>query len=294
MSILVADDDPGIRRQLKAFLKSAGFSPVMAEDGSKAWTLLEKEPTKYSAVLLDRMMPNMDGMEVLRRIKVHPQLKMVPVIMQTAKTSKEEILEGLEAGAYYYLPKPIAKDTVLAVVKTAVNDFEKYTSIRNELRKTVGTLSLMSLGHFSFRTQDEAESLATLLAQATPKPEDVVNGLKELLLNAVEHGNLGITYDEKSELIEKGKLEAEISIRLTLPANKNKTATLEFNKADSEIRFLIQDKGDGFDWEQYMTIKPERAFDNHGRGIAMANRQSFSRIEYKGNGNKVLAIVHSD
>jgi DNA-binding response OmpR family regulator len=294
MNILVVDDDPGIRTQLEAFLKSAGFSPVMADDGSKAWTLLEKEPEKYSTVLLDRMMPNMDGMEVLRRIKTHEKLRNIPVIMQTAKIAKKEILEGLEAGAHYYLTKPFDKDTVLAIVRTATNDSNKYNSIRNELKQTVGTLSLMSFGHFSFRTNDEATSLATLLAHATPNPEDVVHGLKELLLNAIEHGNLGITYEEKSELIENGKLDAEINFRLTLPEHKGKTATLEFSKTDSEIRFFIKDKGDGFDWEQYMTIKPERAFDNHGRGIAMANQVSFSRIEYKGKGNEVVAVVHTD
>ena len=203
MSILVVDDDPGIRIQLNAFLKSADFSPVMAEDGSKAWALLEENPEKYSVVLLDRMMPNMDGMEVLKRIKAHDRLKNTPVIMQTAKTAKEEILEGLEAGAYYYLTKPFDKDTVVAIVRTATNDFDKYNSIRNELKKRAETLSLMSSGNFSFKTHDEAKLLAILLAQTTPKPENVVTGLKELLLNAIEHGNLGITYDEKNLILLK-------------------------------------------------------------------------------------------
>lgn len=293
-TVLVVEDSEHIRIKLAAFLKSDGFTPVQAEDGSKAWELLEKEGEKYSVILLDRIMPNMDGMEVLKRIKAHSQLRNIPVIMQTARTAKEDILEGLEAGAYYYLPKPYDKDTVLAIVRTASNDFDKYNSIKNKLKKTEGTLSLMSSGNFSFRTCDEATSLATLLAHATPKPEDVVKGLEELLLNAIEHGNLGITYEEKSELIDKGKLETEVKFRLTLPENKNKTATLEFQKNGSEIWFLIRDKGDGFEWEQYMTINPERVFDNHGRGIAMANKLSFSRIEYKGKGNKVLAIVRAE
>jgi len=68
------------------------------------------------------------------------------------------------------------------------------------------------------------------------------------------------------------------------------------NRYDGEIEFIIQDQGDGFDWQNYLDISPERAFDSHGRGIAMACMYSFDKVEYHGNGNMVSAIVslHSE
>jgi anti-sigma regulatory factor (Ser/Thr protein kinase) len=64
-----------------------------------------------------------------------------------------------------------------------------------------------------------------------------------------------------------------------------------FAKENDEIRITITDEGEGFDWQSYLTLSPERAMDNHGRGIAMAGLLSFSRLEYRGRGNEVVAVI---
>jgi DNA-binding response OmpR family regulator len=293
-TVLVVDDEIFNLEILSEHLADEGYDVVSAEDGAKAWALLEQDPERFDTVLLDRMMPNMDGMEVLARIKGHSQLNMLPVVMQTAKAARQDVLEGLQAGAYYYLTKPFDKETMLAIVKTAVDDYRSYRTIQDEAAKTVRTLSLLNQGQFAFRTLDEARDLATLLANASPQAGKAVIGLSELLINAVEHGNLGITYDEKSELNERGEWEAEVLQRLALPENCNKQVVVSFEVDDDEIRFLISDEGPGFDWDSYLEISPERAFDNHGRGIAMARMLSFDRVEYLGNGNQVLAVISFD
>ena len=290
-SVLVVDDEIFNLEILSEYLSDEGYNVVSAEDGSKAWALLEGAPERFDVVLLDRMMPHMNGMEVLERIKGHPQLNMLPVVMQTAKAAPQDILEGLEAGAYYYLTKPFDKETMLAIVKTAVVDYKAYRTLQEEAAKTTQALSLMTQGQFAFRTLDEARDLAALLANAGPHAGKAVLGLSELLINGVEHGNLGITYEEKSELNETGTWEAEVLRRLALPENAEKRVTVSFECEGGEMRFLISDQGKGFDWASYLEISPERAFDNHGRGIAMARMVSFDRVEYLGNGNQVLAVL---
>ncbi|MEN8180423.1 MAG: response regulator, partial [Pseudomonadota bacterium] len=196
--ILVVDDEAFNLEILGEYLEDANYAAVMADNGQQAWSLLEESPERFEAVLLDRMMPEMDGMEVLTRIKAHPTLNTLPVIMQTAKASKQDVLDGLQAGAYYYLTKPYDEEHMLAIVNTAVADYQRYRSLQKETLQTAHTLCLMQNGRFQFRTLQEGRNLATLLANASPNAGNVVIGLSELMVNAVEHGNLGISYEEKS------------------------------------------------------------------------------------------------
>ena len=217
-------------------------------------------------------------------------MRTVPVILQTALARRENILEGLEAGAHYYLTKPFDKATLLAVVRTAVADRREYLRLRKETRSIQDTLGLMIKGVYRFRTIDEARRLAALLARCSQDPDDLVLGLSELMTNAVEHGNLAISYDEKSRLLSEGTWEEEVDRRMALAENRDKWVSVEFERRDGEMRFIVRDQGVGFDWRTYLEFSPERAFDNHGRGIAMSRKVSFDRLEYVGSGNEVVAV----
>lgn len=290
-SILVADDEALNLEILEEHLQDAGYEVITAEDGAQAWGLISANPKRFDTILLDRMMPRMGGMDVLAEIKQHPDISMLPVVLQTAKAAKKDVLEGLQAGAYYYLTKPFDKATMLAIVKTAVSDYQSYWRLQEAVDQTSRTLSLMESGDFSFKTIEEGQDLAALLSNACPLGHKIVMGLSELLINAVEHGNLCISYKDKSELVEQGAWKEEVDRRLSQPEYSAKNVILRFLRTESEISFLIKDQGDGFDWETYLEIRPERAFDNHGRGIAMARMLSFDSIQYQGNGNEVLATV---
>ncbi|MCK4709665.1 MAG: response regulator, partial [Gammaproteobacteria bacterium] len=292
-TILVVDDELFNLELVKEYLSEseADIETVCVNNGEEALSILQESPDKFSVVVLDRMMPGIDGMEVLSRIKADSQLCRLPVIMQTAKTGKESMLEGLNAGAYYYLAKPYDQQTLVAIVSTAIRDYQQYIEIQNSLKQTSQSLVLMDKGKFSFKSIDDGRNLAALLANACPNPDAVMLGLTELMINAVEHGNLGINYDEKSKLNAEGDWENEVERRLELPLYKDKIVTIEFSRGKNDITFLIIDQGAGFDWNQYMEICPSRAFDSHGRGIAMANSISFSQVEYLDIGNKVCAKV---
>lgn len=285
--ILVVDDEVFNLKIIEEYLSYENYRISTAENGLIAWNMLTADPYDYDIILLDRMMPEMNGMEVLRKIKTHPVLQYCPVIFQTAKISKNNILEGLNAGALYYLTKPFEEDMLLSVIKTASRDRAQQNQLLNELEKAQNATSLMQSAHFKFQSLNDVHSLASLLSYAYPEPKKIVMGLYELLINAVEHGNLGITYDEKSELNKLGKWEEEIAKRLMLPENQGKYSTLDFEKNEDEILVTIKDEGDGFNCSAYMDFDPLRIMDNHGRGIAMANKLSFTSIDYNEKGNVV-------
>ena len=293
-AVLAVDDEQFNLEIIKEYLSAINIETVCVESGEQALIVLQNSPQRFSAVLLDRMMPGIDGIEVLKQIKADENTSHLPVIMQTAKAGKDNMLEGLNAGAHYYLSKPYDQQTLLAIISTAIRDYQRYKDIQENLEQSAQTLKLMEQGEFSFKSLDEARCLSALLARACPESDSVVFILTELMVNAVEHGNLGISYKEKSRLISEEKWEGEVLHRLTLPENRDKQVTIKFTRNTDEITFLITDQGAGFDWQQYMEVSPNRAFDSHGRGIAMANSISLNKIEYLETGNKVRVTVSSN
>ncbi len=289
--VLVVDDEQFNLDLIEEYLSEINVDVLCVDRGEKALSVLKESPRLFSAVLLDRMMPGIDGIEVLVKIKEDKEISRLPVIMQTAKTGRENMLEGLNAGAHYYLSKPYDQQTLVAIVSTAIRDYEHYVRMQDSLKQSAQTLEIMDKGTFSFKSIEEGRKLASLLANTCPNSEKVILGLTELITNAVEHGNLGITYEEKSKLNAEGRWENEILDRLSSPTYKDKIATVEFERNSSEITFTITDQGKGFDWHQYMEISPERAFDSHGRGIAMAKSISFDQIKYHDDGKKVCVTV---
>jgi phosphoserine phosphatase RsbU/P len=289
--LLIVDDEAPLRAALVRVLKPAGYDCVTAEDGLAAWELLEADPSAFDAIVLDRNMPRMDGIELLTRVKGLRRLRDVPVIMQTAARSIEDTITGLRAGAYYYLTKPCDAGVLLAVLALAIEEQRLFRALKAEALTNSEVAPLLRAGEFEIRTLREGRLLATLLAGSFPDAERVVVGLTELLVNAIEHGNLGITYEEKSALLESGELDAEIARRLALPELSTRRAKVTFRREADRITTTIEDQGSGFDWRAFEEYDPARAFDLHGRGIAIARSLSFDRVVYDEVGSTVTAEV---
>ena len=105
MRILIAEDDPVSRRLLEATLRRWGNEPVVCRDGGEAWKVLQNEDAP-KLLILDWMMPHLDGLELCRRVRKQSEEEYVYIILLTAKVEKEDIIEGLEAGADDYITKP--------------------------------------------------------------------------------------------------------------------------------------------------------------------------------------------
>jgi PAS domain S-box-containing protein len=161
-----------------------------------------------------------------------------------------------------------------------------------ERKRTVArTMTLLRHGRFELQTLTEAKNLAELLAYAFPDPSRTQLGLTELLVNGVEHGNLGISYDEKSTFLDQGRFEAELIRRLALPEHRDKRVHITVERTDRNLEMTILDDGSGFDWRRYLDLDHRRADESHGRGIAMAKAVSFDQLDFQGCGNQVVVSV---
>lgn len=290
--ILTVDDEPLNLAIIEEYLsEETDYRLDSAGDGEAAWQALTDADAPYDLVILDRIMPALDGLELLRRMKGDPRFAGIPVIMQTAASAPEQVREGLAAGAYYYLTKPYEPETLCAVVRAALGDQRALRSAVNRAGSMERAFQHLSSIEFSFRTLDEARTLAEFLAGLCPNPHSALFGISELMVNAVEHGNLGVSYREKTLLLMENDWHAEIDRRLELPQFRERVARVRLEPQPDCLRFTISDAGAGFDWQRYLDFDPTRIFDPNGRGIAMAQRTSFSSIEYPGCGNVVVATV---
>jgi len=289
--LLVVDDDPLNLEIIAEYLEGEGYALITADSGKGAMRLLDATDAQFDAVLLDRMMPGMSGIDVLKLMKADFRWLRLPVIMQTAAAEPELVREGLLAGAYYYLTKPYDAVTLRTIVSAALSDARERAAIAERLRPHPDALKLMDQAEFRFASIHDAQQLTGLLALTCPQPDQAALGLAELLINAVEHGNLGISYAEKKQIKIDGLWAAEVARRLTLPEYSARTVSVRVRRLSDEVEFTIEDQGAGFDWAAYAEFDPQRAFDPNGRGIALARRFSFTRLEYSGCGNVVVATV---
>lgn len=120
--ILVVDDEPLSVTSAIDCLQDAGYNPQFVASGRQAWEILNENPDAYKAVIVDRVMPEIDGITLLAKIKESPQLHNIPVIVETASENAESYLDALETGAYDLIYKPLEKNFLLYVVDNAVNE----------------------------------------------------------------------------------------------------------------------------------------------------------------------------
>lgn len=119
MKILIVDDEPNIVMTLEYSFRKKGYEVFIARDGSEALEILEKSVP--DVILLDIMMPKVDGFQTLEAIKGNPKLSDVKVVFLTAKNKSSDIEKGLEAGVDKYLVKPFSVKKIVEEITSLIN-----------------------------------------------------------------------------------------------------------------------------------------------------------------------------
>ena len=283
--ILIVEDDPVFLKLTSSILSRKGYLVVIADTARSAQQILENESEKITVVILDWAIPDLSGLELLKWMRKKTKFDSIQVIMQTGMKGPEHIRQGIDAGAYYYLVKPTRPEVLLSTIRSAIRSGNNQKRLASKLKKAENLLELLDEAYFTFKTVDQAELLAVAIANICER-FDTAMLVSEILTNAVEHGNLAITYEEKTNLTNNGNLDKEIKRRLADEKYKDRIVKVSLRKEGNSMRLVIEDEGHGFEFEKFLQFDDSRMFDNHGRGIAMAN--SSLNVEYLNRGNKVV------
>ena len=188
--ILVVDDQPINVQLLKRKLEREGIRVVAAYNGLEALDAVKKE--KPDLILLDVMMPDMDGIEVCQRLKASEETRGIPVIFITARTNKEAKLEGLGVGAVDYITKPIDLDETLARVQTQL----RFVAINRQLVDLT-------------RRLEESRKAATIGAVT----QGIAHNLNNLLGVVIGYLDLVKAYYDKPEQVRKNAQHVEDAVQ---------------------------------------------------------------------------------
>ncbi len=140
---------------------------------------------------------------------------------------------------------------------------------------------------FSFRQLDEISPIACAVAAHSACPQMIEPALLDLMINALEHGNLGVDHAEKSQWIASGDYTRKIEERLLLSNNKDKFVEMCVEKEGAATKVTITDMGGGFDWKKYLDQSIENNTQENGMGFAVI-RMAPASLEYVSPGNKVI------
>ncbi|MBU3917245.1 response regulator [bacterium] len=137
ITILVVEDDIMTLETIIENLTDRGFDVIAAENGIEALKILESTTKQIKVIILDWMMPEMNGIELLGLLKEDEGYRRIPVIMQTAKTDSEHIIKGIDQGAYQYLTKPFDDEVLYSMVRSAVAEYDRFQAIKENANQQV-------------------------------------------------------------------------------------------------------------------------------------------------------------
>ena len=157
--VLVVDDDPVSSAQLSALAKAAGYSAHVVQNGREAWDALQL--ARYRVVISDWYMPELDGLELCRRVRARRNEPYIYFILVTSRGGKQQYLTGMQAGADDFIAKPVDPDELQARLGVA----ERILGLRKELQQLEGLLPICSYCKRIRNEDDEWETLETYIEQ---------------------------------------------------------------------------------------------------------------------------------
>lgn len=266
--IWLVGDNPRLAGQIEAWLAPAGYvcRPLTCAEASAR---LADELMLADRVIVDAASDecSLALLAVLKDAGVQVTLLLEAEDLLAVET-------GLYATVSGFLVKPFERQALVAA-----------------LALPWGGVSAPAGGYFPFRTLEDVTGLSQLVAGLCPESEMVQIALSELMLNAVEHGNLGLGFVRKGELMSCGAWRNEVERLLDTPAYLERFAYLRVELRPREVRFLIRDQGDGFDPAPYLNLNPARSVEPHGRGIAIARMLAFPDLVFLDGGRCVEGVV---
>ncbi|MBM4223144.1 MAG: ATP-binding protein, partial [Gammaproteobacteria bacterium] len=247
------------------------ISVVLTNDSSDAINILGQHNSIIDAILIDHDVLLKEP-ALIAQIRMHHACRHLPIIV--ANPSGAAMHQGLAISDAEGL-------------KELIPLFKEYSEQKKSLQNDLGSILQLKV---CFKTLTQGHFLAELLSRHYPDKNNALVGITELFINAVEHGNLEISYEDKTALLANGRWIEEIEQRSNNEKYSHRTVEVYFEKNEVEIVLVVEDDGKGFKWGAFEQIDPRRMMATHGRGIMMAKSLSFTSLLYEEPGNRVIAI----
>lgn len=288
-TILLVEDDDVWRFCSKYYLENNGFQVLEASDGRKAMEYYDRQRGSIDLILADIKMPDISGIELAR---INFGRHYLPYVICTGVNDPHVALELLDYGVQDYVVKPSSEKNLVNIVRLALMRQRQYKSAAQgldhfgNLDKTVIQARLNNI----FGTQSWLHQRIDPLIKS-PAERNFTYFLYEFLINAYEHGCMGLTEKEKSDMIENGDYEAALLQREEL--HPDGQIEIRIAVLENKVTVVITDTGVGFDYRKYMDMSEEevgrRSSMPNGRGIVMARRHC-DEVRYDMGGRRVTVV----
>jgi len=285
MKILIVEDDYGSREYLLNLINLEGYEVRAAVNGEEG--LAEYKSFDPDIIISDIQMPVMDGLEMLNILRRDKSDTIF--IITTAFGSEDYAIEALRLGANNYLKKPIKRKSLMGLInkyKLIIDSHTLAKVAQGELVKKDMTLEFRTdINHIPAIIGQLVSELGVKLDDS--EVTNIELGLDELITNSVEHGNLGITFDEKVEASNNNTILELYAEKMKNKKLAKRKIKVKYKLRPKYIEWLITDEGKGFDWKLIPDpTKGAQLMELIGRGIFITNFL-FNEMEYLGKGNKV-------
>jgi DNA-binding response OmpR family regulator len=287
--LLIVDPCPETQARIAEHLQGRGFSIITATDPVAALAMVDMAAPNI--VITDLFLPEGGGLALTKRLK--SRREDCPVIAMTGDGSATTIIQALRAGAVDYLHKPVAVEELAHALQRARHILPAEMTDSSGVRRLEHIITMIS--HPDHIPHTVSWLLKTTGASLPENQRLHVRGaLQELLLNAVEHGNLEICYQDKQRAIAEDRFEQLVAQRLARRTLSTRLVTVHvlYEPGGKSLQFRIADEGRGFQWRTYLRRGMEACpcENASGRGIYLVH-SFFPQMTYNEAGNEVTITV---
>lgn len=289
MNILLIDDDKYLLKLLTRPLTKFGHSITEANDGRQGWELFVEDPSRFDVIVTDINMPEMDGVELLKRLREKEYD--LPVIVMTGDGDIQSSIKVLRLGAFDFLLKPFQAEELLTI-------FGKLEAVQEDQKKQFHDLPFFTENiDISIRSQIKmVSSVGTFLQNRIRSfcklykinVRNIGLCLHEALVNAIIHGNLKIPSSLKEE--SPVKFERLLHTREASPKYANKPVKIHCQITTEHLKFVIEDEGQGFK-PQKLRYSDPFMMSPAGRGILLITA-FMDKVSWNKTGNCITMIKY--
>ena len=286
----MTDDSPITRKVLHELCVARGFDVAEAYDGEEGVRMARASVPDL--ILLDLEMPKLDGLSALSRIRDEDPT--VPVVIVSGTTDAEITERALSLGAVNLIRKPFDTQEIQFVLDQIYKALAEQTDFHDVLELVEMRATSLSFGGQTGILSKVVAFLGRELVNAYPGFEVPITEIKlalyEALANAYEHGNLAITFDEKSDVLTNaGGIQELIRERLEDPKLAKRRIHIKASYRDNSASYFIRDEGEGFDHDSHVNKPVASATALHGRGITLIGHY-MDDVSWNESGNEIRLV----